>query len=126
MALNKQTDVAKVARESTVRQLLDLDKTPWYKKKNLRKLYFCLVPAVLGVEMTSGYDGSILNGLQAVDSWNTYFNNPGGAVLGVITAAFSIGAVLALPVVPFVSVSSFRFIAKTNNLVGERPIRKKA
>jgi hypothetical protein len=30
------------------------------------------------------------------------FNNPQGALLGVINAAFSIGAVLALPVVPYV------------------------
>lgn len=102
MALSNQTDVAKVAEQSTVRQLLDLDKTPWYEKKNLRRLYFSLVPAVLGVEMTSGYDGSILNGLQAVDAWNAYFNKPEGAILGVITAAFSIGAVIALPVVPYV------------------------
>jgi hypothetical protein len=27
------------------------------------------VPAALGVEMTSGYDGSVLNGLQAVKPW---------------------------------------------------------
>ena len=102
MALSKQTNVAEVTEQSTVRQLLDLDKTPWYMKRNLRRLYFCLIPAVLGVEMTSGYDGSILNGLQAVDAFNSYFNNPQGAILGLIIAAFSIGSVLALPVVPFV------------------------
>ncbi|KAK3112401.1 hypothetical protein LTR53_011372 [Teratosphaeriaceae sp. CCFEE 6253] len=53
--------------------------------------------------MTSGYDGSILNGLQAVQPWITYFNNPEGAILGVITAAFSIGAVMALPIVPYIN-----------------------
>lgn len=102
MALSKQTNVTKVAQESEVKHLLLLDTTPWYRKPNLRRLYFCLVPAVLGVEMTSGYDGSILNGLQAVETWNNYFNNPSGAILGIITAAFSIGAVIALPVVPWV------------------------
>ena len=69
MAFTKQTDVVAVAQESEVKRLLDLDTTPWYKRPNLRRLYFCLVPAVLGVEMTSGYDGSILNGLQAVKPW---------------------------------------------------------
>ena len=69
MALNTQTDVAKVAQESEVKHLMSLDTTPWYQKPNLRRLYFCLIPAVLGVEMTSGYDGSILNGLQAVKPW---------------------------------------------------------
>lgn len=57
MALSKQTDVAKVAEQSEVKHLMALDQTPWYKKPNLRRLYFCLVPSVLGCEMTSGYDG---------------------------------------------------------------------
>lgn len=65
----KQTNVARAAEESEVTRLLKLDTTPWYRKPNLRRLYFCLVPAVLGVEMTSGYDGSVLNGLQAVGPW---------------------------------------------------------
>lgn len=33
----------------------------------------------------------------------TDFNNPQGALLGVINAAFSIGAVLSLPIVPYVN-----------------------
>lgn len=65
----KQAKVAQAAEESEVTRLLRLDTTPWYKKPNLRRLYLCLVPAVLGVEMTSGYDGSVLNGLQAVGPW---------------------------------------------------------
>jgi len=69
MVLGKQTDVDKVADQSEINRLLRLDRTPWYKKPNLRGLYLTLVPAVLGVEMTSGYDGSILNGLQAVGPW---------------------------------------------------------
>jgi len=51
-------------------RLLNEDKVPWYRKKNLRALYLCLVPAAIGVEMTSGFDGSVLNGLQAVEMWN--------------------------------------------------------
>lgn len=31
------------------------------------------------------------------------FNKPNGALLGLITAAFSIGAALALPLVPYVN-----------------------
>lgn len=69
MAPTTRTDVAAVTSESEVRRLIDLDTTPWYKRPNLRRLYFALVPAVLGVEMTSGYDGSIMNGLQAVKPW---------------------------------------------------------
>lgn len=50
--------------------LIKDDVTPWYKKPNLRRLYLSLVPAAMGVEWTSGFDGSIMNGLQAVDSWD--------------------------------------------------------
>ena len=63
-------DTPHLAQLSDVTHLLSQDTTPWYKKKNLRKLYATLVPAALGVEMTSGYDGSVLNGLQAVVPWN--------------------------------------------------------
>lgn len=49
-----QTDVAKVARESEVKNLVLLDSVPWYRRKNLRTLYLCLIPAALGCEMTSG------------------------------------------------------------------------
>ncbi|KAK0943803.1 hypothetical protein LTR29_004567, partial [Friedmanniomyces endolithicus] len=107
MAFARQTDVDAVASQSEVKRLLDLDTTPWYKRPNLRTLYLTLIPAALGCEMTSGYDGSILNGLQAVGPWLTYFNNPTGAILGAMNAAFdieqSIGAVLALPIVPYVN-----------------------
>lgn len=65
----KQEDVAVVAEQSEVNRLMALDTTPWYQKPNLRTLYFCLVPAAMGVEMTTGYDGSVLNGLQAVETW---------------------------------------------------------
>lgn len=71
----KETEVVRNVQESEVTRLLRLDKKPWYQKPNLRSLYFCLVPAVLGVEMTSGYDGSILNGLQAVEPWLTWTCN---------------------------------------------------
>ena len=62
-------NASQLAQASDVIALAERDTTPWYKKKNLRTLYLTLVPAALGVEMTSGYDGSVLNGLQAVKAW---------------------------------------------------------
>jgi hypothetical protein len=67
--MSKHEDVAAIAEQSEVNRLMSLDTTPWYRKPNLRFLYLCLVPAALGVEMTTGYDGSVLNGLQAVEAW---------------------------------------------------------
>ncbi|KAJ3528407.1 hypothetical protein NM208_g10212 [Fusarium decemcellulare] len=52
----KHNNAAEVAAASEVRRLLEEDKTPWYKKPNLFKLYLTLVPAALGVEMTTYTD----------------------------------------------------------------------
>jgi hypothetical protein len=45
------------------------DKKKWYNKPNLRMLYLILIPCALGVEWTSGFDSSMMNSLQAVQSW---------------------------------------------------------
>jgi len=57
------------------------------------------------VEHTAGhsYDSSMMNGLQAVAGWQEYFNYPDGPILGLLTSAYSLGAILALPFVPFVA-----------------------
>lgn len=52
---SKDVDANEVAQASEIQRLLAEDKTPWYKKPNLRMLYLFLVPSALGVEMTSGY-----------------------------------------------------------------------
>lgn len=68
MSSNTNSDT--VTQQSRIAQLLSEDVTPWYRKKNLTLLYISLVPTALAVEMTNGYDSSVLNGLQAVDAWN--------------------------------------------------------
>ena len=45
------------------------DPKPWYQKPNLRFAYLILIPCGLGVEWTSGFDSSMMNSLQAVESW---------------------------------------------------------
>uniref|UniRef100_A0A8H8CJF8 Major facilitator superfamily (MFS) profile domain-containing protein n=1 Tax=Psilocybe cubensis TaxID=181762 RepID=A0A8H8CJF8_PSICU len=86
-----------------VSQLAALDVTPWYKKPNLRMLYLIIFPTCIGVEMTSGFDSSMMNGLQAVDSWDNFYNSPRSTLLGVMSAMYSAGAIVALPLVPIVS-----------------------
>ncbi|PLB44157.1 MFS transporter [Aspergillus steynii IBT 23096] len=101
--MSRGADAKQLAGQSEVIRLLEADTVPWYKKPNLRFLYFCLVPAALGVEMTTGYDGSVLNGLQAVPSWQTYFGSPDGALLGVLNASYNLGGLITLPIVPYVN-----------------------
>ena len=51
-------------------RMLAEDKTPWYRKPNLRLLYIVLFPAAMGIEITSGFDSQIINTVQIVYSWN--------------------------------------------------------
>lgn len=48
---------------------------------------------------TFGYDGSLLNGLQTVPQWQTYFHKPAGSALGLIAASFYFPKIVA----PFVA-----------------------
>ncbi|VUC24131.1 unnamed protein product [Clonostachys rosea] len=108
-------DIKDISATSEVDRLLELDKVPWYQKKNLKSLYLCLVPAALGVEMTTGYDGSVLNGLQAVDKWQSHFGYPASATLGLISAGLSIGSIASVPVLPYVN---DRWGRKTSVILG--------
>ena len=55
----------------------------------------------MGVELTSGFDSQLINALQIVESWQEYFDHPQGAFQGFIGAAYSLGALLSLPLVPW-------------------------
>jgi hypothetical protein len=55
--------------EPIVTRLAKEDKTPWYRKRNLRYLYVMLFPTCMGIELTSGFDSQLINALQIVPSW---------------------------------------------------------
>lgn len=99
-AANKYTrQAADLSEHSQIAQIVQQDTVPWYSKPKLRILYLLLVPAVLMSEVTSGIDSSMLTGLQAVTEWNDYFNQPSGAILGLMTASYSMGSFLSLPLI---------------------------
>ena len=64
MAIFAHEIVSTVPSDPTVTRIVDSDKVPWYKKKNLRILYLLLFPACMGIEMTSGFDSQLINALQ--------------------------------------------------------------
>ncbi|KAK6063412.1 hypothetical protein SCUP234_07216 [Seiridium cupressi] len=79
--LHKKTDPAALgttgaASDPIVTRLAKEDKVPWYKKPNLRLLYFMLFPTCMGIELTSGFDSQMINALQIVPSWVSFFGNP--------------------------------------------------
>jgi len=87
--------------------LVAQDNIPWFRKPNLRKLYLLFIGSVLCIETTSGYDASVVNGLQAVPKWNqctsneprslysatdyTDFHSPKGTTLGLIGSMYALG-----------------------------------
>ncbi|PQE31130.1 MFS sugar transporter protein [Rutstroemia sp. NJR-2017a WRK4] len=96
-------------------RIVEEDKVPWYRKRNLRYLYFLLCPTCMGIEITSGFDSQMINGLQFIPSWNKYFGELGvdaagketyalkAELLGIVAAAYSLGAILSVPFVPIVA-----------------------
>ncbi|KAL2074931.1 hypothetical protein VTL71DRAFT_8711 [Oculimacula yallundae] len=95
-------------------RLVEGDKVPWFKKRNLRYLYFLLFPTCMGIEITSGFDSQLINSLQGVESWKQYFGDchkvmkkgksetvcfpP--SLTGIIGACYALGAICSLPFVP--------------------------
>ncbi|KFH41526.1 Lactose permease-like protein [Hapsidospora chrysogenum ATCC 11550] len=89
--------------DARITKIAQADPKKWYQKPNLRFCYLILVPCGLGVEWTSGFDSSMMNSLQAVESWVEYFDNPSSARLGLLNAMYSLGALMAIPFIPTVS-----------------------
>jgi MFS family permease len=104
--------------EPVLTRLVDQDEIPWYRKRNLRRLYALLLPTCIGIEMTSGFDSQMINTVQIAPTWQACkahalhgklllicsdFHHPHGALLGIISAAYNLGAVCSLPLVPYVN-----------------------
>ena len=60
---------------------LDVPLVTWWKEPGLRHLYLMMPILFLGSTI-NGYDGSLLNGLQTMEQWRSYFGQPTGAQLG--------------------------------------------
>lgn len=74
----------------------------WWKDPGLRKLYSFSIVICLA-SATTGYDGSMLNGLQILPVWQNYFNHPTGSLLGLFGSIYSIGSLAGLPFAPYIA-----------------------
>jgi MFS family permease len=52
-------------------------------------------------ETESGFDGSMMNGLQSLSYWQDYFGEPRGAMLGFFNSAMSLGSLIGLIFTPY-------------------------
>ncbi|PVH80446.1 general substrate transporter [Cadophora sp. DSE1049] len=82
--------------------ILVTDPTPWYKRGYLIRLNFVIVSLVM-FSSANGYDGSLMNGLQALHQWNDEFNTPSGAWLGFINAIYWVTSALFFPAASWIS-----------------------
>lgn len=68
----------------------------WVQYPRLLQLNFLLLCAFLG-QTATGYDGSMLNGMQALPQWEEYFGSPSGGKLGAMVNGIVFGVLIALP-----------------------------
>ncbi|KAI4850309.1 MFS sugar transporter-like protein [Aureobasidium sp. EXF-8846] len=80
----------------------EFPKVNWLTDPGLRRNYICLMFVVI-TSATNGYDGSMMNGLQALKIWQSDFHYPSAASLGLLNAIMSVGSLVALPIVPYLA-----------------------
>ncbi|KFY36664.1 hypothetical protein V495_07693 [Pseudogymnoascus sp. VKM F-4514 (FW-929)] len=89
------------------------DKVSWYKKPNLRLMYFYLFCCCMGIEITSGFDSQLINTLQISPAFLKYFGNGytnkdgdlaiDPPMLGFISSCYQLGSVFGVPVAPYLN-----------------------
>jgi sugar porter (SP) family MFS transporter len=67
----------------------------WWNYPKLLKLNLLLLCAIVN-DITNGYDGSMLNGLQIIPEWRDYFGKPIGQRLGTISNGVRFGQIASL------------------------------
>ncbi|GJJ08646.1 hypothetical protein Clacol_002865 [Clathrus columnatus] len=65
-------------------------------------LNLCLILPLLTASI-NGYDSSVVNGLQLLPDWQSFFHKPNGTALGFVNAAQGIGSLIAIPIAPYAS-----------------------
>lgn len=84
------------------------EKVSWYHDPGLRKLYLLSAVGLMVASATTGYDGSLLNTVQQFDYWESYFDQVGtdpskSSQLGLLTNMFTIGSIVSMFIVPFIT-----------------------
>ncbi|KAL4795951.1 general substrate transporter [Aspergillus venezuelensis] len=79
-------------------RVLPDDNIPWYRKRHLLRLNFSLLSLFL-LSASDGYDGTLMNGLQALPRWQEFMDTPTGPWLGFVNAVQNLSAFALYPVV---------------------------
>ncbi|KAH8884157.1 general substrate transporter [Thozetella sp. PMI_491] len=68
---------------------------PWWRDPTLVKLNLLLLCALL-TQTASGFDASMLNGMQSLPQWKLYFGSPQGVELGAMTFGPNGGTLISI------------------------------
>ncbi|ORY30799.1 putative hexose transport-related protein [Naematelia encephala] len=77
------------------------DRVKWYNDKGRLKLNFFLSIIFVGMVL-NGYDGSVISGLQAFDSWHEDLGNPDGVKIGLLNATGSFSGLVVGPIITYI------------------------
>ncbi|KAL3460373.1 general substrate transporter [Aspergillus heterothallicus] len=91
-------DIQKRSVGPELAALLPDDGVPFYRKKHLLRLNLSLFCLFL-LSASDGYDGTLMNGLQALPHWQEFMDHPTGAWLGFVNAVTSLSAFVSYPIV---------------------------
>ncbi|TCD62432.1 hypothetical protein EIP91_006893 [Steccherinum ochraceum] len=80
-------------------QFIDPNKK-WWKNRRLVTLNLWIL-LLLVTSTANGYDGSMMNGLQLLQQWESAFNYPSGSKLGLLGAIQNIGSLGSYPIAPY-------------------------
>jgi sugar porter (SP) family MFS transporter len=71
------------------------DRKPWYKDWTLWKLNLLLLCALL-TQTATGFDASMINGMQSLPQWQRFFGEPKGTRLGAMTFGPNGGVLISI------------------------------
>jgi sugar porter (SP) family MFS transporter len=78
-----------------LKDVIPKNRKPLWRDPTLLKLNTLLLCALL-TQIASGYDSSMLNGMQSLPQWNKYFSKPTGTRLGAMTFGPSGGTLISV------------------------------
>ncbi|PYI02714.1 general substrate transporter [Aspergillus sclerotiicarbonarius CBS 121057] len=78
---------------SELAAVLPVLEKPWYRTAHLLRLNTCLLFVTFSAT-GMGFDGSMMNGLESLSTWNSYFNNPSSSLLGTCNGVLNLGPIV--------------------------------
>ncbi|OQE25364.1 hypothetical protein PENSTE_c006G08208 [Penicillium steckii] len=99
----KEADTSsKPAAVDLLAAVIPQDSKPWWKQGHLLQLNFIIISLVM-YSSANGYDGSLMNGLEALTQWKDFMDHPTGSWLGWINAIYWLGCGVGYPTASWIA-----------------------